>query len=181
MNRSKIIAAASTMVLSCALLATSGQAFARDRDDRRYDRDHHRYSIDDVRGGKKHRSKRGRDHRSKHDRRGCFDCRVEKRQDRQQARIRQGLRSGELTRHEARKLRKQQRRVERLERRYAADGKFTKTERRRLVRALDRASDRIYRFKHNDLYRRSHRYGYRYDRGLPWREFSWGGWYFDLD
>lgn len=181
MNTSKILATASTLAVACALLATSGTAFARDRDDRRYERDPQRGAQSEVRRGRHDRGDRRREKPASHDRRDRFDARVGKRQDRQHGRIRHGLRSGELNRHEARKLRKQQRRIDRMERRFAADGRFSRSERRRLTHALDRASDRIYRYKHHDryrhrdLYKRPHRYSYHYDRGdrgRPW-SFHW--------
>lgn len=95
--------------------------------------------------------------------------RFEQRLDRQHLRIKQGVRSGELTRKEARRLRKQQRHIARLESRFLRDGYLNRHERRTLRRKLDAASDRIYRLKHNDRYRdhsaapytHGERYGYR--------------------
>lgn len=84
---------------------------------------------------------------------GYHQQRFEQRLDRQHRRIKQGVRSGELTPKEARKLRKQQRRIDGLERRFSSDGHLDRRERRVLRKQLDRASDRIYRFKHNDRYR----------------------------
>lgn len=78
---------------------------------------------------------------------------IEQRLDRQHWRIKQGVRSGELTRKEARSLRRQQRRISRLERRFSSDGWLDRGERHELRDKLDRASDRIYRLKHNDRYR----------------------------
>lgn len=75
--------------------------------------------------------------------------RVDRREARQHARIHQGVRSGELTRAEARALRAGQRHVQRLERRAKADGRVTVRERARLHRAQDVQGKRIYRFKHN--------------------------------
>ena len=79
--------------------------------------------------------------------------RFEQRLDRQHLRIKQGVRSGELTRKEAKRLRKQHRRIARLENKFWNDGHLTRHERRTLRRKLDAASDRIYRLKHNDRYR----------------------------
>lgn len=171
MKRSKSIVTASTLALACALLATSGPTFARDRDERRQERDPSRSAQTEVRRGAQDRGDRRRDTYSGHDRGGRFDDRLNRRQDRQHVRIHHGVRSGELNRHEARKLRKHQHRIDRLERRFAADGRFTKPERRRLTRALNRSSNRIYRYKHNDryrdrdLYKRPHSYSYNDDRG----------------
>lgn len=180
MKRSKIFTTATTLALAGALLATSGPTFARDREERRYERDHHRSAQTERRRGHEDRGDRRREHPARQDRADRFDRRVDRRQDRQHARIHHGLRSGELNRHEAHRLRKQQRRIDRMERRFSADGRLTRPERRRLTRALDRASERIHRYKHNDryrhrdLYERPHRYSYRYDRG-----HNGGLWYFD--
>ncbi len=98
--------------------------------------------------------------------------RFEQRLDRQHLRIKQGVRSGELTRKEAKRLRKQQRRITRLESRFMRDGHLTRHERRTLRRELDAASDRIYRFKHNDRYRGEtvtpYTYGERYGYHGGW-------------
>jgi hypothetical protein len=84
---------------------------------------------------------------------GHYDNRFEQRQDRQHWRIKQGIRSGELTRKEAKRLHRQQRRLEKLANRFADDGYLDRQERRELRRRLNAASDRIYRLKHNDRYR----------------------------
>ena len=75
--------------------------------------------------------------------------RVDRRELRQHARIQQGVRSGELTRGEASRLRAGQRHVGRLERRAAFDGVVTPRERFRMDRAQDRQGRRIARLKHN--------------------------------
>ena len=90
---------------------------------------------------------------------------VDDRQATQRERIRDGVASGELTRKEARKLRKQQRRINRMEDRFGADGHYTWREKRRLDRALDKASKRIYRGKHNDRIRGSRRGHHHYKPG----------------
>jgi hypothetical protein len=97
---------------------------------------------------------------------------VDGRQANQRERIRDGIEAGDLTRKEARRLRRQQRRIARMEDRLGADGYFTPRERRRMDRVLDRASRRIARARHNDRYRggnrgRHGRYDGRY-RGRPW-------------
>lgn len=79
--------------------------------------------------------------------------RYDYRQERQHDRIRHGIRSGELTRKEAKRLLKQQRHIAKLERRFERDGHLDRHERRTLRRKLDSASQRIYRLKHNDRYR----------------------------
>jgi hypothetical protein len=79
--------------------------------------------------------------------------RVGKRQIRQQKRIHQGIRSGELTRGETRGLQREQRQIQRAKRVSLSDGTFTPRERLRSERAQDRASTHIYRVKHNDASR----------------------------
>ena len=76
--------------------------------------------------------------------------RIDRREANQRTRIHQGVRSGELTRHEAGKLRRGQRHVDRMEDRAKADGKVTAAERHRITRAQNRQSRRIYRLKHNN-------------------------------
>jgi hypothetical protein len=76
-------------------------------------------------------------------------CRAGRRQAHQQARIGEGVRSGELTRPEARRLEREQRHIRRAERRVRADGEVTAGESARLDRMQDRASRRIYREKHD--------------------------------
>ena len=78
-----------------------------------------------------------------------FNHYIDRRQKTQRARIRNGRDSGQLTRKELRWLRRDQHRLARMERRFAADGHYSQHERRSLVRALDRASHRIKRAKHN--------------------------------
>jgi hypothetical protein len=75
--------------------------------------------------------------------------RVDKRQDRQQARIREGIGSGEVTRAEARRLRAEQRHIRRAERRAKADGEVTVRERARLERRQNKVSRDIRRQKHD--------------------------------
>jgi len=79
--------------------------------------------------------------------------RVGHRQFRQQKRICQGVRSGELTRGEVRGLERQQLRIQRTKRRAWSDGELQPWERAHLEYMQDRASHRIYRFKHNDISR----------------------------
>jgi hypothetical protein len=75
--------------------------------------------------------------------------RVDRRQVAQRARIQQGVRSGELTKPEARNLRHGQRHVRRVERRAKADGTVTPRERARITAAQNHQSRKIYRKKHN--------------------------------
>lgn len=80
---------------------------------------------------------------------GTHDPGVNARQTHQRQRIGQGVRSGELTWYEAGKLANGQRHVNRLERRYKADGTLTTKERARLQGALDIQSHRVYNQKHD--------------------------------
>jgi hypothetical protein len=73
--------------------------------------------------------------------------RIERRQAEQQARINQGVRSGELTPEEARGLRAEQRLVRITKRAMRADGVVTPRERRVLNRQLNRTSRDISREK----------------------------------
>jgi len=84
---------------------------------------------------------------------------INRREYSQRIRIRDGIRSGELTRGEANRLINQQRRIESYERRSRLDdGRLDWQERQRLDRMLDRSSRDIYRQK-ND----------RQDRDRYWR------------
>ena len=78
---------------------------------------------------------------------------VDQRQANQQARIQDGVRSGELTRREATRLRAEQRRIRADERRAKADGVVTHAERSQLRREQNRASRDIARQK-NDAQKR---------------------------
>ncbi len=72
------------------------------------------------------------------------------RADRQASRIKQGVRSGELTRREFRKLKRQNNRVRRLIRSSKFnDGYIDRFERKEIKYALRNASDRIFNKKHN--------------------------------
>ena len=75
---------------------------------------------------------------------------INHRQHRQERRINQGLRSGELTRNETRHLRGDERRIGEQKRMAMADGRMNRGERRRLRREQNRTSRAIYRDKHND-------------------------------
>jgi hypothetical protein len=173
MNIKKAIGVLPILVVAAAMIGGSGATLAgdRDRDDRRHARgDKHKSQLvhrDDSRGR----------HGQRHDKRahGCFECRVERRLDRQARRIQKGVRSGDLTHWEAKRLRRQHRGIERLERRFTNDGRLSREERKRLERALDRSSDRIAHARHNDLYRRSHGYRHHYDGGYRGK-----AWYFGM-
>jgi hypothetical protein len=89
------------------------------------------------------------DSASAHEPPGVRDPGVNARQARQDARIRQGVRSGELTRRETRRVRETQRDVRQLERAYKSDGTLTRAERADLHREQNQASRQVYRQKHD--------------------------------
>ncbi|HMG16658.1 MAG TPA: hypothetical protein VK590_14470 [Saprospiraceae bacterium] len=72
----------------------------------------------------------------------------------QRNRIHQGVRSGELNRSEAHRLKKEQRHIRNTKCRAKADGRFTKGERRHINHEQRKADKDIYRLKHNDRERR---------------------------
>jgi len=74
---------------------------------------------------------------------------VNRRQHDQQARIHQGVRSGQLTHQEAKSLHAEQRSIRHEERQDKADGKMTAAERKDLHKDLNQASKDIYADKHN--------------------------------
>lgn len=74
---------------------------------------------------------------------------ITKRQAKQHARIHQGVKSGELTKGEAAKLRAEQRKIAAEKRVAKADGKVTPAEKRIITKDQNKASRDIYRLKHN--------------------------------
>ncbi len=79
---------------------------------------------------------------------------INQRPKNQQQRIRQGVRSGELTRREARRLEREQSRIQHDKRVAKSDGEMTTRERTRIQREQNRASRDIYRQKHDSQVRR---------------------------
>ena len=75
--------------------------------------------------------------------------RVDQRQANQEARIQQGVQSGALTGKEAAKLEKGQDKVQAKETKAKADGKVTARERARLAKAQDKQSRKIAKQKHD--------------------------------
>ena len=75
--------------------------------------------------------------------------RIDQRQENQQRRIDEGVKSGQLTKKEAARLQKEQARIQKMENKAAADGKVTAKERRQIERAQDRASKNIERERHD--------------------------------
>ena len=74
---------------------------------------------------------------------------LDKREQNQQERIEQGVKSGELTKPEAHRLERSERRLERHEEKAKADGTVTPAERARLQHEASHTSKRIYRQKHD--------------------------------
>jgi len=84
------------------------------------------------------------------------------RDHRQTRRIHQGVLSGEITRPEVRRLKKEQRRIDSAYHRAFADGHLNWRERQRLDKMQDRAGRHIYRAKHNHV-RHRHAVGYNHN------------------
>ena len=74
---------------------------------------------------------------------------VRQRQQNQQQRIQQGVRSGELTPQEAGRLEAEQARIQQSKERMKSDGELTGAERQKLNTMQDRSSQHIYRQKHD--------------------------------
>jgi hypothetical protein len=74
---------------------------------------------------------------------------VHERQKLQHQRIKQGIKSGELTKGEAAKLHGEEKAIQAEKRMAKADGKVTKAERAKLRKDQNKASRDIYKLKHN--------------------------------
>ncbi len=75
---------------------------------------------------------------------------INQRQKNQHARIKQGVKSGELTKGEARKLHNEEKTIQAEKQMAKVDGKVTPAERAKLRKDQNKASKDIYRLKHND-------------------------------
>lgn len=75
---------------------------------------------------------------------------VTKRQHHQQQRIKEGIKSGEVTKGEAAKLEAQQGKIAVDKAKAKSDGVVTAKERAKLQREQNRASKNIYKKKHNE-------------------------------
>lgn len=75
--------------------------------------------------------------------------RIDKRQRRQAMRIEQGVKSGELTKGEAKRLSREEHRINRMEKRARADGKVTAKEHAKIEAAQDKANKDIQEQKHD--------------------------------
>ncbi len=82
---------------------------------------------------------------------------IHERIDRMESRIERGIRSGDLTRQEADRLRGELREIKHRERRMRDDGRLDHRERDRLNADLDRLSRHIEREKRDDDRRGQHR------------------------
>ena len=74
---------------------------------------------------------------------------INQRERHQQRRIADGVRDGELTQKEARKLEKEQSKIHSAEAKAKADGEFTAKERAKIQKRQDEASHHIYKEKHD--------------------------------
>jgi hypothetical protein len=74
---------------------------------------------------------------------------IDRREIRQEQRIREGLRSGEINRREYRRLEAEQANIRELERRAKADGHVSAYERAQIAQAQNAASLHIYQDSHN--------------------------------
>lgn len=85
---------------------------------------------------------------------------IDQRQDYQQNRIEQGIRSGQITRSEAYRLEQGELAIDRAQARARADGVVTQQERERIERMTDRQG--------REIYRQSHDSQQAWDRGQSW-------------
>ena len=93
-----------------------------------------------------------------------FQRAVNRQQDRQHARIRQGRKNGSLNRKELSRLHRNQKVIGKMKRRFGADGRYTRHERRIMQGELERSSKRIWRMKHNRHTRKPRYRHYRHFR-----------------
>lgn len=93
-----------------------------------------------------YRNGRGNDYVFRNNRDPYYD-KIDRRQHR---RIQKGLRHGQLTRKEARVLRRKQDKIARLERRFKRDGWLSRKEQKILNKHLNKNHRLIRRFKQND-------------------------------
>jgi hypothetical protein len=77
------------------------------------------------------------------------DPRIKAREHNQRTRIHEGVKTGELTKDEAKGLRSEERAIHQEEHQFKADGKLTPAERAKLKTDLNKSSRDIYREKHD--------------------------------
>jgi hypothetical protein len=100
------------------------------------------------------------------------DWNTQTRLDRQQQRIEQGWRSGDLNRREVGRLAAEQRQIRQERRQFAADGHIDRYERATLQRDLNRADRHIYNERH-DSYRRGGNGRWENGRQDNGRHYGW--------
>jgi hypothetical protein len=91
----------------------------------------------------------GRDFSPRHDDYASIDLR----QQEQMERIRDGIANGQISHHEARDLVREQREIERAQRRYLADGRLSRDEWISLDRMLDQSASNIREETHDRNWR----------------------------
>ena len=79
---------------------------------------------------------------------------VDRREKRQQKRIKHGVNNGSLTKREAVRMEKQQARTHKMEAKAKSDGKVTRKERARLQHRENKTSRHIYKQKHDNQNRK---------------------------
>ena len=93
---------------------------------------------------------------------------IAERQKKQFRRINSGVKSGEITRRESKKLGREQRRIRQIRRHARADGRVNARERRHIHKLQERASRHIYLAKHNRLKRYPWKRIHRHRHFRPW-------------
>jgi hypothetical protein len=76
--------------------------------------------------------------------------RIDKRQENEENRIKEGIDAGQVNQKEARRLRKGQEHIQNMEDKARTDGKVTKGEKARIEAAQDAQSKRIYNERHDN-------------------------------
>jgi hypothetical protein len=74
---------------------------------------------------------------------------INEKQKTQQERIKQGIKSGELTKKETKKLEAEQKAIQKDKKLAKADGKVTPVEKKTIIKDQNKASKDIYKLKHN--------------------------------
>lgn len=105
---------------------------------------------------------------------GPRDQGVNARQQHQQHRMQQGVRSGDLTRGEHRSLQREARDIRRTERQFRADGRFSRSERREVHRDLNHLGRDIQRERHDGDRRFGRREDFRHGPGPAFGHFRQG-------
>lgn len=102
---------------------------------------------------------------------------IDQRQDYQQNRIEQGIRSGQITQSEAYRLEQGERAIDRAQARARADGVVTQQERNRIDHMTDRQGQQIYRQSHDNqqAWDRGQNWGRTDGRYDGWRDRSYAG------